>query len=288
MSVGHGKPSERFVYISPFVILLFLAACALGLTAKLALAYCAVLLHEAAHFFACVFLKEQVLKIRFMPYGLNLVTAFIRNPKHEMLISVCGPLANILLAAFCRQGFFQTANLVLFALNICPALPLDGGVFLKGALSLKCGYVRAVKKLLSVTRIFAVIFLFIGFVLLILSKYNISLLLIGLFLLYNIKYEKERLLYIKKKLLLKEFGVGKSPFCVRKMGITEEVKLVSLIQYFGYSYVLEVSVFDRGFQKRMELSQSDILSAIETFGAGVTAGRLLITNERDNLHEQGT
>jgi hypothetical protein len=158
------------------------------------------MIHEASHFLACVVLKVKAEKIRFMPYGVNLVTEDILNPVHAMIISASGPVVSGLIALFlsgCKRyylHFFAISNLGVFALNVFPALPLDGGVFVKNMISYAKGYISAHRWSIELTRITAFVFCIFGIIFVILSKYNISLLVISSFLLYNLKEERKKLI----------------------------------------------------------------------------------------------
>lgn len=94
------------------------------------------LLHEAAHGSVAAILGNKTEKLYISPYGCELRLA-CASPSREALILISGPVFSLTLAAvgcFLKNADFFRANAVLFALNMLPAYPLDGGKILKIAL----------------------------------------------------------------------------------------------------------------------------------------------------------
>ncbi|MBE7038824.1 MAG: hypothetical protein E7404_07985 [Ruminococcaceae bacterium] len=236
----------------------------------------ASLLHEAGHLLIILKLKIKLEKIKIMPYGIAIKTEMIKNPTDEILVCVAGPAVNFLLfIIFKKYVFFSLCNIIICILNLLPALPLDGGCVLKAYLSKKEGYINAIKKLIIFTKITGVIVVFLGMIVLIITKYNISLLIIGMFLLYNIIYEKENIASVKKNLLCNEFLKYKERFKIRKTGAKEDVKLINFICEFSYDYVVEICVYDNHFNKIGEISQDLIVPSLLKYGSLTTCGDLL-------------
>lgn len=262
------------------VLIAFIAYC-IGELKSLVILYGAVILHELAHFFACIALGEKVSELRFMPYGVNLRTDGVLNPIHSMIISAAGPAMSLLL--FCVFGSFNSAamrifrasNMAVFILNIFPALPLDGGVFLKNALTYRLGYIRAHRYAMELTRIIAAMFAFFGMIFLLLSKYNISLLVISAFLVYNLKEERKKIIFLRQLIYTKEFDRRGKSLYIKHRAVATEVTAASLTDYFGYNYICHFFVYDCDMNLLGTLDQSEIVDGILSCGAGVTVGKLL-------------
>ena len=91
------------------------------------------LLHEAAHGSVALIFGNKTEKIYISPYGCELRLA-CASPSREALILISGPIFSLMLAAvgfFLGYSDFFRANALLFALNILPSYPLDGGKILK-------------------------------------------------------------------------------------------------------------------------------------------------------------
>lgn len=243
------------------------------------LIFLAASLHECAHLAAMRLKKIKAEKFKIMPYGLIIKSEMIKNPNEEILISAAGPAANFFAFALCINfdalNLFALCNFALFLLNLAPALPLDGGVIAKAFISLAKGYLKGEEIMISVTKITAVLLIIFGMIFLIITKYNISLLIIGMFLLYNIKYEKEELIYLRKCLLCGDFLNGAKSFKIKHIGVMKDVLAISLLYWYSPKVSLLVSVFDENFKTLGFLSQERISSGILKYGAKVSAGTLL-------------
>ena len=126
------------------------------------------LFHELAHFFAAFLQGEKTGCIFINPYGFEL-KFFTAAFKNEFAIIFAGPLLNFILWAFFlifREYTFAKINFTIGALNLIPALPLDGGRLLNIIIRKKCGILKShiIMKRISfcISLIFA-IFSFIHF-----------------------------------------------------------------------------------------------------------------------------
>lgn len=120
--------------------LLFLPTCGILLYLNGVRQFCAfgaaLLLHEAFHLFMASALGVQVISLELLPFGCaaNLGGMEYTARGKEILIAAAGPAASLIAAAACKAlepvdscGLFLRSNLALGAMNLMPALPLDGG-----------------------------------------------------------------------------------------------------------------------------------------------------------------
>lgn len=224
--------------------------------------YLCALIHEFAHFIVCIALDEKVEAIELKSYGICLKTGFVKNPVSSFFISIAGPFMSIALYILSpdKSSDFAIGNLAIFCINMIPALPLDGGTALKSALSFFVGYVKSHCIMMTITRIIAYFLIIFGIFLIIMTKYNISLLIIGCFLLYNIMYEKNNLISLKKKLICNEFSYGNIQ-AVKHIAMNFDTPLIKCIDYFSYNSVIVVSVLDDNNKLICSLWQYDITNA---------------------------
>ena len=128
-------------------ILLVLLCCVFG----------CVLLHEFGHALAARYFGVQTRDIILTPIGgLARLVRMPKNPSHEFLITLAGPMVNLGIAGLAavylaiagpgfalRQQistgdlpvFLFYINLFLFAFNLIPAFPMDGGRILRAMLA---------------------------------------------------------------------------------------------------------------------------------------------------------
>lgn len=258
------------------MILAFFSSYCAGQIKNLMILYMAVLLHEAAHYGACRILGEKILELRFMVYGANLRIGTVANPVHSMIISVAGPLASLIL--ICLSGRFNTfrfSNTAVLVLNIFPALPLDGGVFLKSALTYRIGYIRAHKYAMKMTRIVSMIFVIFGIIFLLLSKYNISLLVISGFLLYNLKEERKNTFFLRHMIFTKEFDAKGKTLKIKHRAVMSGVNAMRLTDCFGYNFICHFFVYNEEMKLLGTLTQGEIIDGIIACGSDVSVGRLI-------------
>ncbi len=253
---------------------MFAFAIAFGVYWVFAVVFFSAFLHEIAHLFACIVLKEKIAYIRICPYGINLKTGIIKNEFHKMIISVAGPVASMVFMFVSSDKIFYTANLALFVINLLPTLPLDGGEFLKSVLNCKIGYINSHKIMTIFSKIIGIALSFSGIFLLIMTKFNFSLLIIGVFLLYNQIEEKKNYIHLQKSIFTNEFKSDKKVFRVYPVGIDVSANLTDAAKYIGYGYELEIHIFNCG-RLIGSATQERLLDTIINLGANAKADKLI-------------
>ena len=235
-------------------------------------------LHEMAHLLSCIYLKEKIAYIRICPYGINLKTGIIQNQFHKMIISIAGPLASMAFMLVSKDKIFFISNLALFLINLLPALPLDGGEFLKSVLNCKIGYINSHKIMIVLSKIIGITLSFSGIFLLIMTKFNFSLLIIGVFLLYNQIEEKKNYIHLQKSIFTNEISCDKKVYKVYPVGIDEGAFLTDASRFIGYGYKIEIHIYSSG--KLIEIaSQERLIDTIIDLGANARANRLIMRKD---------
>lgn len=117
-----------------------------------------IMLHELGHSLVAQRLGVQVKSITLLPIGgVAALKGIPEKPWHELVITIAGPLVNLVIAGlllpftgrpphlffismpYNLQSFLFTvvsANLTLFVFNFIPAFPMDGGRLLRASLAL--------------------------------------------------------------------------------------------------------------------------------------------------------
>jgi len=155
-----------------------------------------IIIHEWAHVFAVRFMGAKIEKVGFFPLGMVAKARRLETLDgwERYVIFFAGPLANFALAlwAFATShiSYFGISllddlafyNLVLGIFNLTPVMPLDGGRIAWQFLGNRYGILRASRYITRMGIIIGYIFIFFGFVQMILFPYNITLLCAGVYI----------------------------------------------------------------------------------------------------------
>ena len=163
-----------------------------------------VVLHELGHALTAKHFGINTQKITLLPIGgVASLERIPESPKQELLVTLAGPLVNIIIAILLyivipvnelmRLNFTETfetlsnftvqnflfylfiVNVGLVIFNIIPAFPMDGGRILRAILAIKKGRIKATQIASNIGQFIAVIFLLLGLM------YNPFLVIIALF-----------------------------------------------------------------------------------------------------------
>lgn len=161
------------------------------------------IIHELGHLIMMLIVGNKPKKVRFELTGINI----IRNQeigisnKNEILISLGGPFANAIAFVICCicLSFYNNdliitiacINLILMTFNLFPIKRLDGGTALYYLLIQRFD-ISLSSKILQITSILFIILIFIwGIYVFIASNYNISMIIIAIFLTLSLFSDNE-------------------------------------------------------------------------------------------------
>lgn len=149
----------------------------------------AVILHESAHFAAMYAFRVIPASFSLSALGCRMVVPAENHLtlSQSAVVSLAGPGANwaafLVFSLFHQGGHpFAMACLALGGLHILPIEPLDGGLALHSFLSGKIGENKAAVICRAVSVIFLIPFATLGFLVLLRSRSNFSLLALSLYL----------------------------------------------------------------------------------------------------------
>jgi len=145
--------------LHPLMPLMLLLALQTGLKEEALAVLPALLVHESAHLCAARTCGVFVSSVSLTPFGaaIHLQQPWNAQPWRIVCISLAGPAANLLLVCLYAAAAYASVlsphtallllkpNLILMAINLLPALPLDGGRALCALLSARFGTGKAVR-----------------------------------------------------------------------------------------------------------------------------------------------
>ena len=180
------------IYISFLFAALITIMLATDRTGFMLPALFAVFAHELGHLFAMWVLECAPKRIKLIPASVQITSSFTKRYKTDILVSLSGPLANILLfvtlyinyIAFKNQAVlcYALLNIVIAAFNLLPFVGLDGGTILYTLLCKNNDINKAAVIMKIITIISSALLIAAAVILTIKHKINISLYIIGIYL----------------------------------------------------------------------------------------------------------
>lgn len=163
----------------------------------------AVIIHECGHLFAMLICKSQPDKIKISLFEIKITNSSrqLNTTRQNIFIIFFGPLVNFIcfilfyLLYLCNSEFLlpiAMANLCTGLFNMLPVMSLDGGQLMYVILCRKFSE-KSAERIINIT---AVIILFpltvLGFMVLLNSKYNFSLLFVCAYLIASLLCRNNR------------------------------------------------------------------------------------------------
>ncbi len=248
----------------------------------------AVLVHEWAHVVVSVALGMTVTEMELFPFGCAAkLECFAVSRVKEIVVAAAGPLANMAVA--CAVFFVDryalpiavkeriiASNLALAAVNLLPALPLDGGRIMRAVFASFMGYKRATKLTAAGGIFFAVLIVAAGVWAAFQEALNPSFFIMGFFLCLAAVKELKSAPYT----LIRDFTGKRQQLDKRKtMNINrfaamQTEPLRDIMREFEAGKYNIVTVLDKDMDVLGELNEREILSGMLQKGTHVTLGSL--------------
>ena len=223
----------RIISFCPWWLLLIAFVFLSGNLGTYAIALIIALIHELGHMIIALACGYGVGGIKIQPFGVGLMLKDSSvSCKHEILIAIAGPVVNVLLIIagvfFLKakndfSSVFFVTNIYMLCINLLPVLPLDGGRVLSATLRMEFDETQSGKIVRVVSVVCVAIIMALGVVCFFRSESNISLFIVALFLLDNIRQNSDKSHNITNVFFSKQTCVSAKTFCVEEDMIVRDL-----------------------------------------------------------------
>lgn len=273
------KPKQAKLRLHPLFIAVGVWYCFKGELFLFLLSCLVAVQHECAHAFAAAKLGYKLNKIVLMPFGA-VIDGDMRGItcKDEIFVAACGPLCNLITAAFfvgvwwfapTMYAFTDTAfysSLAIALVNLLPAYPLDGGrifkcalvrSFLKSQPNEKWAEQKATKICRIVTLVFAFAFLIVFSVLCFQQTFNFSLLSFGAFLFVGAFGNREKSA-VYSRMDFSSLDAIKKGALLQRVAVLGTRPIKDTLKYVVSGAYLVLEVYDENERHLFDLPQNEL------------------------------
>jgi stage IV sporulation protein FB len=263
-------------YFLPYIFIFIL----IGFKGQLIWSFIIVFFHEIMHYITAIYFGFTGFDMEILPIGtvLKLKNLDEATPKEDLIISMSGPLLNLIMAVIfyllnfvMPRSYFNTlylGNLALGLFNLLPALPLDGGSILRDLLSLKIIYRRANNLTIRCSIIMGFLLMLCYFLLFFSGRSNFNIGVIALFILVTSFKEKERIAYIimgdiiKKKYKLIRRGYMEN----KSISIYYKSDLISILSIVDKNRYNMFTILDKDMKVMDIIYEDEVIEGLKVYG----------------------
>lgn len=293
-----GSIGRTELRLHPLLFVVLAAACVLGKLSALLQALLAIAVHEASHAVVSYAFGVRVFALELMPFGaVARVDRQGMQADAELCIAAAGPLASLLitgLTAACAELFprmiaqteaFMTYNLVLAAVNLLPALPLDGGRIFRALLQKRVSMHAATVTACAFGLLFGVGFLLFTLLCARRQIYNLTFPTMGVFLLVAAVRELRLLPEAEVQAHYRRLDALRdgAPCRVDCFAVPASMPASEAVRLLRRDRFHVLRVVDADLRLIGELDESRLLQGIATLGARRKIGDLLTFDRCDGV-----
>jgi len=279
--------------ISIFVVIIPAVMMIAGYLKEYSAAFFSVVLHEISHITVAGRFGVHPVRICITPVGLS---ASIQNKglsrPVSLLIHTAGPAANLLLfgAALLTGAILPhlkkelelvcRTNLLLALFNLLPVYPFDGGKILQQLLSGTMGLLAAGRVIKMLAWIMAVIILAAGVVLFSMTGYNLSLIMIGIYIPIVLRDAgmESAIMNIRQILYRRSRLMKKGVYPARDLVVLKSTRVDEILKNMDFDRFHIIYVLDEELRLAKAFTENEIISSFSDESDCLTFGQLMERN----------
>jgi len=270
-----------------FAAVLIMYIC--GYLAEYFLIFFCIMIHEFVHSIVAIFAGRHVYGIRVMPVGLGVsIEETLTGRFENVFIYSSGPFINLflfLLIKFTGANSevlinIMVVNAYLAIFNIMPVLPLDGGKVLLVILSGKIGTFAAYRYIRRLSFLFGILFITVGTVQFIYNRFNFSLFLIGIYLIFYVftKKTEAALMNMKDIIYRRSRLIKKGIYPARDLVVIKWIKLGEILKHMDFDRFHMLYVLDDNLKIIGIVTEQQIMDGIMNYDSSITFDELIKLN----------
>lgn len=288
------KIKRAAININNLIIPIIIISLAMGFFIQYIITMGFIIAHELGHIAVASISGARIYRVRVLPIGLSAEIDDSGCSKYRKLsIYMAGPCINlifVILIYILIACHFVTKELTLGVyinmwlafFNLLPILPLDGGRIAMVILAEHFGIFRASKQMNILAILLSIVIICLGLVVLKQTGYNISLVLIGCYILLYINESKRETAFmnIKNFIFKRSHIIKKGIYPVREVVVMHNVKLSEVIKNMDYVNMFHiVNVLDDSLRVIKVMTEQEILDALMVKSIDTTFDELLEVSE---------
>ncbi|MEG1523406.1 MAG: site-2 protease family protein [Clostridia bacterium] len=285
------------IRLHPLMIVVVAGACVLGKLYDLLQIFFALSLHEAGHIMAAAAFGCRINSIELQPFGgVARLSNSTLSSHADWCIAATGPVTSFILAGAtatvcylspmtgARMQAFLMFNLTLGIINLLPALPLDGGRIVKCALQCRTGMPFAVKTTAWTGIALGVGMLVAAGAAAFYDRYNLTLPVMGIFILIAAIHEL-RLLPDKKLATVwqHQTEIQQGGLDVHMIAAREGMRGMEALRLLKENRFNIIRVLDEHLSYAGELDERRLVLGIARLGTGASVGEILLFDRTNRL-----
>jgi stage IV sporulation protein FB len=283
------------IQINIFFLITIFVFGLLGYLKVFLLFFICIAFHEVGHILAASAYGLKIEAVCIFPFGCSEVFSSFCGITYsqEIVIAIFGPMFNLFFSAviFFANKYLGTLNvlepaieinLLLAAINLFPALPLDGGRIMRAFLCKITRRTTATKVVSFLGIVFGLTLLFVGIYFSLKKEFILGLYIMGVFILIGAIsiYRNDGFALVKNLGKTRQNIDKQKPLNVKRVAIYKNSLLKNAVKEFESSKYNIVSVLDENMKIIIELNENDVLNIIMEHGQNATPNMIAKKSRR--------
>lgn len=275
------------IKVNPFFILFLFICGYIGFIEEAVIIFLSVILHELGHAIAAKKVEVRVDEIELFPFGgvakMEDISKF--GGYTEAFIAIAGPLVSLFLYVIClilssfsiSTILLTKYNFALFAFNILPALPLDGGRIIRNLLLFYLSYKQSTRIMVFSGQILAMSIVALNIKELMNGSNSIALMITGIFIFLGTLKEKKycSYMYLLNKNNRKQRSIKNRNIHIRTINVSKKTFINQIASSFSPVSLCKINVMDGSGRIIKVLNEADIMDGLLKYGYDATVGDIL-------------